>query len=103
MCRMIDAGEIFARIDSEKSMVRFLEEPEQYASAAMVERLDQCIRCSVALSERVAAAEHAVRPALARPKPQRLLSLHRPTWRTTRHSSDVHHRGLISPAFSSDL
>lgn len=59
--RIIDAGEIFARIDSENSMVRFLEEPEQFASAAMVDRLDQCIRCSVALSERVAAAEHKVR------------------------------------------
>ena len=59
--RMIDAGEIYARIDSENSMVRFLEEPEDFASPAMVDRLDQCIRCSVALSERVAAAEHAVR------------------------------------------
>ena len=58
---MIDAGEIFARIDSEKSMIRFLEEPEQYASAAMVDRLDQCIQQSVALSARVAKAEHAVR------------------------------------------
>ena len=58
---MIDAGEIFARIDAEQAMVRFLEDPEDYASAAAVARLDACIQQSVALSERVAKAAHAVR------------------------------------------
>lgn len=77
--RMIDAGEIFARIDSEKSMVRFLEEPEQFASVAMVDRLHECIRQSVTLSERVTAAEHAVRAALAHLKTiksESVLALH---------------------------
>ncbi len=60
---MIDAGEIFACIDSEKSMVRFLGDPEQYASPAMVQRLDAAIQQSTALAERVSAVAHAVRPS----------------------------------------
>ena len=58
---MIDAGEIFACIDSEKSMVRFLGDPEQYASPAMVQRLDAAIQQSTALAERFSAVAHAVR------------------------------------------
>lgn len=65
---MIDAGQIFARIDSEKSMVRFLEKPECFSSTAMVERLNQCIQRSVALSERVAKASHTVRAQKIGPK-----------------------------------
>ena len=61
--RMIDAGEIFACIDSEKRVVRFLEDPEQYASPAMVQRLDTAIQQSTALAERVSAVAHAVRPS----------------------------------------
>ena len=60
---MIDAGEIFACIDAEKSVVRFLEDPEQFASPAMVERLDAAIQQSTALAERISAVAHAVRPA----------------------------------------
>ena len=58
---MIDASEIFACIDSEKSMVRFLGDPEQYASPAMVQRLDAAIQQSTALAERISSAAHAVR------------------------------------------
>ena len=61
--RMIDAGEIFACIDSEKSMVRFLGDPEQYASPAMVQRLDAAIQQPTTLAERVSAVTHAVRPS----------------------------------------
>ena len=42
-------------------MVRFLGDPEQYASPAMVQRLDAAIQQSTALAERVSAVAHAVR------------------------------------------
>eukprot|EP00208_Stichococcus_sp_RCC1054_P006764 CAMPEP_0206143158 /NCGR_PEP_ID=MMETSP1473-20131121/19525_1 /ASSEMBLY_ACC=CAM_ASM_001109 /TAXON_ID=1461547 /ORGANISM="Stichococcus sp, Strain RCC1054" /LENGTH=449 /DNA_ID=CAMNT_0053538445 /DNA_START=183 /DNA_END=1532 /DNA_ORIENTATION=+ len=53
--RMVDAGEVFAEMDGSKGMVRFLEDPQQFRSAATVARLDAHIAAATALGERVAA------------------------------------------------
>ena len=63
--RMVDAGDIFAQIDAAPGMVRFLEDPEAYDSAAAVARIDNAVQRSMALSQRLQAAHCAVRPGLA--------------------------------------
>ena len=63
--RMVDAGDIFARIDAAPGMVRFLEDPEAYDSGAAVARIDHAVQRSMALSQRLQAAHRAVRPGLA--------------------------------------
>ena len=60
--RMVDAGDIFAQIDAAPGMVRFLEDPEAYDSAAAVARIDGAVQRSIALSQRLQAAHRAVRP-----------------------------------------
>ena len=60
--RMVDAGDIFAQIDAAPGMVRFLEDPEAYDSAAAVARIDNAVQRSMALSQRLQAAHRAVRP-----------------------------------------
>ena len=59
---MVDAGDIFAQIDASAGMVRFLEDPEAYDSAAAVARIDNAVQRSMALSQRLQAAHRAVRP-----------------------------------------
>lgn len=54
LARMVEAGEVFAEIDGEKGMVRFLEDPQQFNSAATVAMLDSQIAAAAALGERVA-------------------------------------------------
>jgi hypothetical protein len=56
---MIDDGDIVARIDTQKGMVRFLEDPEQYRSAAMVERIHGQIAQSVKLAKKLQRVNHA--------------------------------------------
>jgi hypothetical protein len=58
---MVDAGDIFAQIDAGVGMVRFLEDPETYDSAAAVARIDDAVQRSMALSQRLQAAHRAVR------------------------------------------
>ncbi len=59
--RMVDAGDIFAQIDAGVGMVRFLEDPETYDSAAAVARIDDAVQRSMALSQRLQAAHRVVR------------------------------------------
>ncbi|KAK9823017.1 hypothetical protein WJX81_007287 [Elliptochloris bilobata] len=60
LLRMVDAGDIFAQIDAGPDMVRFLEDPEAYDSAAAVARIDDAVQRSMALSQRLQAAHRAV-------------------------------------------
>jgi len=53
LCRMVDAGEIFAEIDASAGMVRFLEDPEQYTSTSAVQHLNATIQASFALAEKL--------------------------------------------------
>lgn len=67
LARMVDAGQVFAEIDGEKGMVRFLEDPERFNSAATVAMLDAQISAAAALGERAAdtyAQVSSRRPAL---------------------------------------
>ncbi len=52
-CRMIDGGQVFARIDEAAGMVRFLEDPELYDTANVVQRIDAQIQQSIAISGRL--------------------------------------------------
>ncbi|EIE27415.1 hypothetical protein COCSUDRAFT_39091 [Coccomyxa subellipsoidea C-169] len=51
--RMIDGGQVFARIDEAAGMVRFLEDPERYDTARVVQRIDGQIQQSIAISGRL--------------------------------------------------
>ena len=53
---MIEAGQIHASIDDSAGMVTFLEDPEQYHSAEVVDQLSKQITLSNDLSTRVQAA-----------------------------------------------
>ena len=53
---MIEAGQIHASIDDSAGMVTFLEDPEQYHGAEVVDRLSKQITLSNDLSTRVQAA-----------------------------------------------
>jgi len=53
LCRMVDAGEIFAEIDASAGMVRFLEDPERYTSTSAVQHLNATIQASFALAEKL--------------------------------------------------
>jgi len=64
---MVDAGDIFAQIDAGVGMVRFLEDPETYDSAAAVARIDDAVQRSMALSQRLQAAHRAVRARACQP------------------------------------
>lgn len=58
--KMIANGDIHARIDESASMVRFLEDPEQYDTAEVLSRLDDCIQRSVKLSHKLQAVNDEV-------------------------------------------
>ena len=58
--RMIDAGEVFAEIDSAAGTVRFLEDPQRFRGAATLAALDAQIAKARDLAARVAAADHEV-------------------------------------------
>ncbi|CAL8463099.1 g2633 [Coccomyxa elongata] len=51
--QMIDGGQVFARIDEAAGMVRFLEDPERYDTANVVQRIDAQIQQSIAISGRL--------------------------------------------------
>ncbi|KAM0068354.1 putative proteasome component (PCI) domain, winged helix-like DNA-binding domain superfamily [Helianthus debilis subsp. tardiflorus] len=42
--QMIEDGEIYAAINQKDGMVRFLEDPEQYKTCEMIERIDSSIQ-----------------------------------------------------------
>ncbi|XP_004303998.1 PREDICTED: COP9 signalosome complex subunit 3 [Fragaria vesca subsp. vesca] len=51
--QMIQDGEIFATINQKDGMVSFLEDPEQYKSCGMIERIDSSIQRIMALSRKL--------------------------------------------------
>ncbi|GMY13149.1 COP9 signalosome complex subunit 3 [Fagus crenata] len=55
--QMIQDGEIFATINQKDGMVRFLEDPEQYKSCEMIERIDSSIQRIMALSRKLTTME----------------------------------------------
>ena len=57
---MVDAGEIFAEIDSSAGMVRFLEDPEQYTSPGALQRLNETIQASFTLAQKLQAVNTQV-------------------------------------------
>ena len=57
---MIEAGQVHASIDDAAGMVTFLEDPEQFHSAEVVERLSKQIALSNALAARVQTANRQV-------------------------------------------
>ncbi|EPS70923.1 hypothetical protein M569_03832, partial [Genlisea aurea] len=50
---MIEEGEIYATINQKDGMVRFLEDPEEYKSCGMIERMDSSIQRIMMLSKRL--------------------------------------------------
>ncbi|KAK9809877.1 hypothetical protein WJX72_000853 [[Myrmecia] bisecta] len=58
--RMIDAGDVHAQIDASQGMVRFLEDPEEYNSAAVVARLATTIDKSIHLAQKLQAVNNMV-------------------------------------------
>ena len=57
---MIESGEIFAEINQRDGMVRFLEDPEQFNSAAVAVRIDGHVRCSMQLAQKMQAVHDNV-------------------------------------------
>ncbi|XVF13944.1 hypothetical protein REPUB_Repub09cG0013500 [Reevesia pubescens] len=51
--QMIQDGEIYATINQKDGMVRFLEDPEQYKTCEMIERIDSSIRRLMTLSKKL--------------------------------------------------
>ncbi|KAL7135906.1 hypothetical protein ABFS83_11G129700 [Erythranthe nasuta] len=51
--QMIQAGEIYATINQKDGMVRFLEDPEQYKTCEMIERIDFSIQRIMMLSKKL--------------------------------------------------
>lgn len=60
-CRMIDAGQVFAQIDEAAGMVRFLEDPERYDTARVLQRIDEQMQQSIAVSTRLKQVNQRVR------------------------------------------
>ncbi|KAI8464947.1 MAG: hypothetical protein J3K34DRAFT_99745 [Monoraphidium minutum] len=58
--RMVESGQVHARIDEATGMVTFSEDPEAYTSAGTAATLDAAIARAVELSERVASLNEAV-------------------------------------------
>lgn len=58
--RMIDSGEIFARVDDEQGMVRFEEDVDAGDSPHLMAKLDQQISLSIKLAEKVKALNFKV-------------------------------------------
>ncbi|KAL6960454.1 COP9 signalosome complex subunit 3, partial [Sarracenia purpurea var. burkii] len=51
--QMIQDGEIYATINQKDGMVRFLEDPEQYKTCEMIERIDSSIQRIMTLSKKL--------------------------------------------------
>ncbi|XP_021299105.1 COP9 signalosome complex subunit 3 [Herrania umbratica] len=51
--QMIQDGEIYATINQKDGMVRFLEDPEQYKTCDMIERIDSSIQRLMTLSKKL--------------------------------------------------
>ncbi|MBA0871413.1 hypothetical protein Goshw_025349 [Gossypium schwendimanii] len=51
--QMIQDGEIYATINQKDGMVRFLEDPEQYKTIEMIERIDSSIQRLMILSKKI--------------------------------------------------
>ncbi|KAL2246857.1 COP9 signalosome complex subunit 3 [Sesamum indicum] len=51
--QMIQEGEIYATINQKDGMVRFLEDPEQYKTCEMIERIDSSIQRIMMLSKKL--------------------------------------------------
>ncbi|CAA7405160.1 unnamed protein product [Spirodela intermedia] len=58
--RMIQDGEIFATINQKDGMVSFHEDPEQYKSCEMIERIDSSIQRIMALSRKLTAIDEQI-------------------------------------------
>ena len=62
MAEMIESGDILATVSQRDGTVRFHDaDDEQYADAAMAERLDAVIADAMALNERVRARDDAIK------------------------------------------
>ena len=59
--RMVDAGEVYAQIDEAASTVRFLQDPERYDSASVVQRLESQMKRAMALGDRIRDVNSKVR------------------------------------------
>ncbi|GKV07922.1 hypothetical protein SLEP1_g19620 [Rubroshorea leprosula] len=55
--QMIQDGEIYATINQKDGMVRFLEDPEQYKTCQMIERIDSSIQRIMWLSKKLTAMD----------------------------------------------
>jgi len=53
LLRMIEEGTLFAKINQKDGMVSFLEDPEEYDTTAMVEKLDSKIKEAVEISRKL--------------------------------------------------
>ncbi|XP_009792273.1 COP9 signalosome complex subunit 3 isoform X1 [Nicotiana tabacum] len=51
--QMIEDGEIYATINQKDGMVRFLEDPEQYKTCAMIEHIDSSMKRIMLLSKKL--------------------------------------------------
>ncbi|XP_006659069.2 COP9 signalosome complex subunit 3 [Oryza brachyantha] len=58
--RMIEDGEIHATINQKDGMVSFQEDPEQYKSCEMVERIDSSIQRLMALSKKLSSIDENI-------------------------------------------
>ncbi|KAM7279811.1 hypothetical protein ACFE04_006945 [Oxalis oulophora] len=58
--QMIEDGEIYATINQKDGMVRFLEDPEQYKTCAMIEHIDSSIQRIMLLSKKLTATDEAL-------------------------------------------
>ncbi|KAH7845939.1 hypothetical protein Vadar_007726 [Vaccinium darrowii] len=58
--QMIQDGEIYATINQKDGMVRFLEDPEQYKTCEMIERIDSSIQKIMTLSKKLTAIDEHI-------------------------------------------
>ncbi|KAI4350543.1 hypothetical protein L6164_004990 [Bauhinia variegata] len=58
--QMIQDGQIYATINQKDGMVRFLEDPEQYKTCAMIEQIDSSIQRMMALSRKITAMDEQI-------------------------------------------
>ncbi|GER31342.1 COP9 signalosome complex subunit 3 [Striga asiatica] len=58
--QMIQQGEIYAAINQKDGMVRFLEDPEQYKTCGMIERIDSSIQRIMMLSKKLTSMNEAM-------------------------------------------
>ncbi|CAL5368495.1 unnamed protein product [Camellia sinensis] len=58
--QMIQDGEIYATINQKDGMVRFLEDPEQYKTCEMIERIDSSIRRIMTLSKKLTTMDELI-------------------------------------------